>query len=395
MASGGPLILVVDVDVGVRRLVRTGLELEGFTVIEAATLAQARSVHTERVDGVVLDRQLPDGDGLMAYDEFHTRYADAVVVMHSASFVPAGYPSVTKGDINGLVEVFGLFAAAPERLDRATEVAQAMADRIVDDWVELCRWDPELPADNRPPIPVSVVAAVAVALERPQPLGWGLDPALASVAEAYVLNHQSVDVAVAQLVCLREAFERRVVEELPHVEQLEAARRLTMIVHRLMTVVVRRGVSDLQAQAFTDPVTGLGNSRAYDLDLRREQARADRHDRPLTVVRFAVEGLDVALGGDAVLRRAAMAMRAVVGDEVHPYHLGWGHFALLLPNAVPVDADFVLGPLGEAGVGAVVVGSATHPPDPLNALDQLAGRRLRDRPVPCSKRVRHEGGPDL
>src|SRR5699024_9954785 len=122
MSVGGPVILLVDDDVGIRRLVRTGLELEGFTVIEAATLAQARSVQAERVDGVVLDRQLPDGDGLMAYDELRVRYGDAVVVMHSSSHVPTGYPSVPKGDIDGMVELFGLVLVPPTRLERAPEV---------------------------------------------------------------------------------------------------------------------------------------------------------------------------------------------------------------------------------------------------------------------------------
>jgi GGDEF domain-containing protein/ActR/RegA family two-component response regulator len=382
MANGGPVILVVDDDVGIRRLVRTGLELEGFTVIDAATLGQARSVHTERVDGVVLDRQLPDGDGLVAYEEFRTRYADALVIMHSSSSVPTGYPSVPKGDIDAIVEVFGMVLRPAPRPDRATAVARAEADRIVDEWLELCRWDPELPAENRPPIPASVVAAVASAIERPQPLGWGLDPALESVAEAYVLNHQAVDVAAAQLVCLREAFERRVVAGLPATEQVEAAHRLTMVVLRLMTVVVRRGTADLLVQAFTDPVTGLGNSRAFDLDLRREQARAARHGRPLTVVRLGVEGLDVAVDGDSVLRLVAAALRAVTGDEVHRYHLGWGHFSLLVPNTMPVDPAFVVRPLAEARVGSVLVGMATHPHDPLEDLNELAGRRLSAGPVP-------------
>jgi CheY-like chemotaxis protein/GGDEF domain-containing protein len=382
MPTDGPIILVVDDDAGIRRLIRTGLELEGFTVIDAATLGQARSVQIERVDGVVLDRELPDGDGLMAYEEFRTRYADALVIMHSAGFVPSGYPAVPKGDIALIVEMLGTILTPVPQLDRATDLARAEADRIVDEWVELCQWDPELPAENRPPIPASVVAAVASAIERPQPVGWGLDPALESVAEAYALNHQSVDVAVAQLVCLREAFERRVVAELPPVDQMEAAHRLTMIVLRLMTVVVHRGTADLLVQAFTDPVTGLGNSRAYDIDLRREQARAARHGRPLTVVRLGVEGLDVALDGDSVLCLVAAALRAVTGDEVHRYHLGWGRFSLLVPNAIPVDAAFVLRPLAEARVGNVVVGMATHPQDPLEDLDELSGRRLREGPIP-------------
>jgi GGDEF domain-containing protein len=315
--------------------------------------------------------------------------------MHSSSHVPTGYPSVPKGDIDGMVELFGMVFRPAPRLERAPEVARAVAERIVEEWVELCRWDPELPADNRPPIPASVVAAVAVALERPQPLGWGLDPALESTAQAYGLNHQQLDVAVAQLVCLREAFERRVVEQLPSGEQLEAARRLTMIVHRLMTVVVRSGVAELQAQAFTDAITGLGNERAYALDLRREQARAARHGRPLTVARVGVAGLDLAVAGDEALRRVGVALGAVVGPEVHAYRVGLAQFALLLPNAVPVDDTFVLGPLAEARVAEVTVGLATHPSDPLEALDQLAERRRAVVPVRLRQRVGQQDRPEM
>ena len=396
--AAAPLILVVDDDVGIRRLVRTSLELEGFTVIEAATLAQARSVHAERVDGVVLDRQLPDGDGVAAYEDIKARYPDAVVVLHSASHVPAGYPSVPKGDIDGMVELFGAPVTVP-RVERATDVARALAELIVEDWVELCRWDPELPADSAPPIAGSVVNAVAAALERPQPVGWGLDPALEPVAEAYLINHDALDVAVAQLVCLREVFERRVVDTLRPGDQLETARRLTMIIQRLMTVVVRTGVAELQAQAFTDAVTGLGNSRAFAVDLRQQQARAARHERPLTLVRIATEGLDMALGGDEALRRVGAVLGAVKGEEVHAYHLAGSQFALLLPDALPVDANFVLGPLADARIDTVSVGMATFPQDPLEDLQHLAERRLREESrqsrVPSSERVRQKGGPDL
>ena len=372
MKVGGPLILVVDDDVGIRRLVRTGLELEGFTVIEAATLSQARSVQTERVDGVVLDRQLPDGDGLMAYEELRTRYADAVVVMHSASYVPNGYPQVAKGDIDGMVELFGLVLTPPVRMERAPEVARAVAERIVEEWVELCRWDPELPPDTTPPIAASVVSAVVAALERPQPLGWGLDPALEPVAEAYALNHGRVDAAVAELVCLREAFERRVVDQLPAGEQLEAARRLTMILQRLTTVVVRVGVAELQAQAFTDAITGLGNERAYEIDLRREAARAARHQRPLTVVRVVATGAT----DEAALRAVGRALASIEGEEVHTYRVGLLEFALLLPNVVPVDGSFVTGRVPGAGVGM-----ATSPGDPVDVLDALARQRARGTAV--------------
>jgi GGDEF domain-containing protein/ActR/RegA family two-component response regulator len=374
--ADAPRILVIEDDAGIRRLVRTGLELEGFAVIEAATLAQARSVQTERVAGVVLDRQLPDGDGLDIYDELRERYDGTVVVMHSADAVPASYAQVAKGDVSALVEAFHFLVQPTMVVEGAPAVARAAAGQIADAWAELCLWDPELPPDSRPPIPDSVVGAVTSALERPQPLGWGLDPALEPVAEAYFLNHDAVDIAVAQLVCLREVFERLVVDELPQVEQLEASRRLTMIVQRLMTVVVRAGVAQLESDAFVDAVTGLGNRYAFDVDLQREMARARRHARPLTVVRVRVDAVDNAPEGEDDLRRVARALLAVAGSEVHAYRLGWTDFALILPDVVPVDDGFVLGPLRRAAIDAVAIAMATYPEDALGALGELAGQRL-------------------
>lgn len=329
--TGDEPVALVDDDIGIRRLVRTGLELEAFTVIESATLAQGRSVHTERVDGVVLDRQLPDGDGLAAYHDLRVRYPDARIVLHSATHVPSRYPSLPKGDIGALVHYFGPPAPAPALPSAPPEVARAVADQIVEDWIELCRWDPELPAESRPPIAGSAVAAVASALERPQPVGWGLDPALEPVAEVYLLNHDSLDVAVAQL----------------------------------------------EEQAFTNPFTGLGNTRAIRVDLRQEAARSARHGRPLTAVRLGIEGVDAALGGDDALRRVGQVLIGLRDDQVHAYHLGRAHFGLLLPDVAGPDVAFVLDPLEEAGFGRVSVGIATFPHDAPDQLEQVAERRLR------------------
>ncbi len=64
-AGGGPLVLLVDDDPGIRRSVAAGLELEGFRVLPAsggrAGLAAAAS---ERPDVVLLDLGMPDLDGI-------------------------------------------------------------------------------------------------------------------------------------------------------------------------------------------------------------------------------------------------------------------------------------------------------------------------------------------
>lgn len=58
-------ILVVEDAPHVRQFLTTGLRAEGHEVEPAADLAEARAVmHNQPVDFVIVDRMLPDGDGL-------------------------------------------------------------------------------------------------------------------------------------------------------------------------------------------------------------------------------------------------------------------------------------------------------------------------------------------
>lgn len=371
------VVLVVDDDAAIRRLIRTGLELEGYVVIEAATIAQARALLDQPIDGAVLDRQLPDGDGTSLIAEVRVRHPHAPVIVHSELGGVEGEASAPKGDLTAilaLLEPVRTVVAPPD----PTDLARMLAEVVRDNWFELCLWDPELPPDSRPPVADAILAAVAAALTRPQPLGWGLDPALEPVAEAFALNSRTVDGAVAQLVCLREAYERTVVETLPDSQQAEAGRRLNMIVHRMMTVVVRTGVEQLEAHAFTDQLTALGNRRAFDLDLQRESARAARHERPLTVAIIDLDGLKKINdesghdAGDEALRALAAVLTASLRREDAAYRIGGDEFAVLLPDTAAAGADFLGDRLRLPRGPSASVGVATYPTDDLTQLVQLA-----------------------
>src|SRR5436305_7188391 len=56
---------------------------------------------------------------------------------------------------------------------------------VAAEWRELCRWDPELAPDIEPPPAEPVIAAVAEALLRPQPLAWGADEEIAEAVDAF------------------------------------------------------------------------------------------------------------------------------------------------------------------------------------------------------------------
>lgn len=69
MSKSGTILLVED-DMGIQRINRRILEREGFTVLCAGTLAQARALlESGRPDVLVLDIELPDGNGVAFCEE--------------------------------------------------------------------------------------------------------------------------------------------------------------------------------------------------------------------------------------------------------------------------------------------------------------------------------------
>ena len=75
-------VLVVDDDRAIRLLCRVNLELEGWRVREAASLAEAREAFaTGDVKAVLLDVHLTDGSGIAFLEEIRRDHPDARVAL--------------------------------------------------------------------------------------------------------------------------------------------------------------------------------------------------------------------------------------------------------------------------------------------------------------------------
>ena len=112
MASGGGTVLVVDDEPSLRLLCRVNLELEGFRVLEAGSLDEARAaLEREHVDVVVLDVHLGSGDGRDLLDELRASESATRVVMLTGSVEPTG----------------GRFAAADRVVTKPFEPLQLVA----------------------------------------------------------------------------------------------------------------------------------------------------------------------------------------------------------------------------------------------------------------------------
>jgi DNA-binding response OmpR family regulator len=82
-------VLVIDDEPAIRLLCRVNLELEGFRVLEATTLTEARrTVDEERVDAVLLDMRIGMERGDDILDELHGRGLPVIVVTGSAEVDP-------------------------------------------------------------------------------------------------------------------------------------------------------------------------------------------------------------------------------------------------------------------------------------------------------------------
>jgi len=111
-----------------------------------------------------------------------------------------------------------------------------------------------------------------------------------------------------------------------------------ILIHRSLSV------PQLQEEARVDPKTGLFNARHFALTLNEELARAERFERPLSLIMADLDLLrDINntyghLAGDAVLQGIAEVFRAQLRHYDVPARFGGEEFAILLPETPPEQA---------------------------------------------------------
>jgi diguanylate cyclase (GGDEF)-like protein/putative nucleotidyltransferase with HDIG domain len=111
-----------------------------------------------------------------------------------------------------------------------------------------------------------------------------------------------------------------------------------LLIHRSLSV------PQLQEEARVDPKTGLFNARHFAVALNEELVRAERFERPLSLVMADLDLLrDINntyghLAGDAVLQGIAEVFRAQLRHYDVPARFGGEEFAILLPETPPEQA---------------------------------------------------------
>jgi diguanylate cyclase (GGDEF)-like protein len=132
---------------------------------------------------------------------------------------------------------------------------------------------------------------------------------------------------------------------LPHDSEAHLAEFAELIA---MAIANTEEVARLNADATTDPLTGLVNHRAFQERLRAELARAARHGGPVAVALVDVDHFKTVndAGGHAVGDEVLRAVAALLGEHLRAEdvlaRVGGDEFAVLLPEATAADAAAAL-----------------------------------------------------
>jgi excisionase family DNA binding protein len=102
--TGGPLVLVVDDDDKLREFVRVNLEMEGYTVREAAGAEEALAAIENQVpELVLLDVVMPGVDGWQMLQRMQERFGSIPVIMFSGKVDEATAADVERRGARGFV----------------------------------------------------------------------------------------------------------------------------------------------------------------------------------------------------------------------------------------------------------------------------------------------------
>lgn len=119
---------------------------------------------------------------------------------------------------------------------------------------------------------------------------------------------------------------------------------------RILGVAAQRRMHlrQMELAATTDLLTGLGNRRAFEVDLQAELSRAARQGGRVGLLSLDLDGLKQVndreghARGDALLREFAQHLRRSFREQDRAYRLGGDEYTVVLPGVEPAHAGRLL-----------------------------------------------------
>jgi diguanylate cyclase (GGDEF)-like protein len=161
-----------------------------------------------------------------------------------------------------------------------------------------------------------------------------------------------------------------VVEQLVQLRLLVAVepgeRGITRLIDLTMVNACRGATDELQRAAFSDPLTGCSNRRAFERDFERELARCARAELDLSVVAIDLDGLKAFndteghAAGDRQLELLVDTLRKALRSMDGVYRLGGDEFGLVLADTSPDDAAVLIARAVRLGAPSFSWGTASY-----------------------------------
>jgi diguanylate cyclase (GGDEF)-like protein len=152
---------------------------------------------------------------------------------------------------------------------------------------------------------------------------------------------------------------------------------------------LQRRLDAAESAALSDVLTSLGNRRAFDRAIEREEARCARFGHHAGVVVLDLDDLKATNdtwgheAGDDMIRRASQAIQSTLRTADQAFRVGGDEFALLLPEVSPDGLDRFCDRLADAmaaqGVSASVGADIRRPGGDLHAVARRADERMYER----------------
>jgi two-component system KDP operon response regulator KdpE len=109
MSETGPIVLVVDDEAQIRRFLRTGFELNGFSVVEAGSGTEAiRAASLQPIDLVIIDLGLPEMDGAEVVERIRSWSNVPIIVLSVRSSEADKVKLLELGADDYVVKPFGM-----------------------------------------------------------------------------------------------------------------------------------------------------------------------------------------------------------------------------------------------------------------------------------------------